>query len=124
VETRDLRRFVRFSEDAVTRDTVYETDHLWAQVLCFERNQSYGPVSDPGSDAILTIVAGEGVVLVGVGRKRLKQWETVLVPAGKEVSISNASIDPLVVMLVAAPPPSKTVPDEPDPAGNGHAPAE
>jgi mannose-6-phosphate isomerase-like protein (cupin superfamily) len=105
VESQDLRKFVEFDEDSVRRETVYETEHLWAQVLCFDRNQAYGPVSDPASDAVLTIVAGEAVVLVGAGRKRIRQWETALVPAGKELSLVNASADPLVVLLVAAPPP-------------------
>lgn len=112
VESQDLRRFVEFDEDAVHRATVHETEHLWAQVLCFERNQAYGPVSDAGSDAVLTIVAGEAVVLVGAGRKRIKQWETALVPAGKEISIVNASADPLVILLVAAPPPPPAPRDE------------
>jgi hypothetical protein len=38
-------------------------------------------------------------------RKRLTQWGAVLVPAGGEVTVRNSSIDPLVVMLTAAPPP-------------------
>ncbi len=114
MDSRDLRSFLQFSEDAVTRETVYETEHLWAQVLCFERNQSYGPVSDGASDAVLTIVAGEAVVLVGAARKRIKQWETALVPAGKELSISNASADPLVILLVAAPPPAPTATEATD----------
>jgi quercetin dioxygenase-like cupin family protein len=112
VESWDLRRYVEFDEDAVRKETVFETEHLFAQVLCFEVNQSHGPVSDPSSDAIVTIVAGEAVVLVGAGRKRLKQWEAALVPAKNELSISNASADPLVVLLVAAPPPAV-------PAGDG-----
>lgn len=110
MEAQDLRRFVQFSEEGVRRDTVFETERLWTQLLCFERNQSYGPVSDPGSDAVLTIVAGEAVVLVGSGRKRLKQWEAALIPAGKELSIANASAEPLVILLVAAPPPAPTAP--------------
>ena len=43
---------------------------------------------------------GSGFVVDG-RRKRLGQWSTVLVPAGSEVSISNASTEPLVLMLVA-----------------------
>lgn len=106
VDSRDLRAFVQFDESAVRRETVFETDRLWAQLLCFERNQNYGPVSDDEADAIVTIVAGEAVVLVGAGRKRIKQWETALVPAGKPLTIANASGDPLVVLLVTAPPPA------------------
>lgn len=105
MENRTLTRFVHFSPDGVRRETVFETDHLWTQILCFERNQSLGPVMDPDADAMFTVVAGEAVFVVDADRKRLKQWGAVLVPAGAEVTVSNASVEPLVVMLVAAPPP-------------------
>jgi len=105
VEHRSLKRFVHFSPGEVRRETVFETDHLWTQVLCFEDNQSLGPVMDQQSDAVFTIVAGEAVFLVDGARKRLGQWGTVLVPAGAEVSVTNASIEPLVVLLMTAPPP-------------------
>jgi mannose-6-phosphate isomerase-like protein (cupin superfamily) len=111
VEDRTLTRFVHFSPDGVHRETVFETEHLWTQMLCFERNQAIGPVMDPEADAMFTVVAGEGVFVVDADRKRLKQWGSVLVPAGSEVSVSNASIDPLVVLLVAAPPPAPRVGD-------------
>jgi mannose-6-phosphate isomerase-like protein (cupin superfamily) len=105
VESRTLTRFVHFSPDGVHRETVFETEHLWSQILCFERNQSLGPVMDPQADAMFTIVAGEAAFQVEGDRKRLKQWGSVLVPAGSEVTITNASVDPLVLLLVAAPPP-------------------
>jgi quercetin dioxygenase-like cupin family protein len=108
VESRTLTRFVHFSPDGVRRETVFETEHLWTQILCFEPNQSIGPVMDPEADAMFTVVAGEALFQVGGDRKRLKQWGAVMVPAGDEVSVSNASGDPLVVLLVAAPPPTPT----------------
>jgi len=106
MDSRNLKRFVHFSEEEVNRETVFETARLWTQVLCFERNQSMGPVMDKESDAVFTIVAGEAVFTVGGRRKRLDQWGTVLVPAGSEVSVTNASVDPLVVLVTAAPPPA------------------
>lgn len=105
MESRNLKRYVHFSPEDVRRETVFETEHLWTEVLCFERNQSVGPVSDDASDAVFTVIAGEGVFLVGGRRKRLEQWGTILVQAGEEVSVTNASAEPLVVVLVAAPPP-------------------
>jgi quercetin dioxygenase-like cupin family protein len=110
VENRTLTRFVHFSPDGVRRETVFETEHLWTQMLCFEPNQTLGPVMDPEADAMFTVVAGEAVFVVGGDRKRLKQWGAVLVEAGSEVAISNASVDPLVLLLVAAPPPVPRAP--------------
>jgi mannose-6-phosphate isomerase-like protein (cupin superfamily) len=107
VDAADLRDFVEFEEGSVLRKTVFETGRLWTQVLCVDRNRSYGPVTDPGADAVLTIMAGEAVFLVDKRRRRLKQWGAVLVPAGSEVVVTNASPEPLVVLMVVAPPPAE-----------------
>ncbi len=105
MKAKDLRDLVRFSEDGPRHEPVYESEHLWSEVVCLDRNQGLGPISDPDSDAICLVVAGAVAVQVDRGRKRLEQWETVLVPAGSQLVIKNASLDPAVVLLVAAPPP-------------------
>ena len=81
MEARDLRDSIRFDPEDVTRETLFETDRLWAEVTCLDRNQTLGPISDDESDAIFTVVAGEAVFVVDRKRQRLKQWRTVLVPA-------------------------------------------
>ena len=105
MDTADLREFIEFEEGEAVRTTVFETERLWAQTVCLDRNGSYGPVSDRDADALLTVLAGEAVFLVDKKRKRLKQWGAVLVPAAAELVITNASTEPLVVLMVVAPPP-------------------
>jgi quercetin dioxygenase-like cupin family protein len=105
VKSENLRNFVHFSPEKVTRTTVFETERVWSEVVCFDRNQAIGPVKDLDSDALFTILAGQAVFQVNGRRSRLEQWGTVLVPAGAEVTVTNASIDPLVVFVVATPPP-------------------
>jgi glyoxylate utilization-related uncharacterized protein len=105
VDAAELRDLVEFEEGSVVRRTVFESEQLWVQLLCLDRNGSFGPLSDPESDAVLTIVAGEAVFLVDRGRRRLKQWGTVLVPHGSQLVIRNASPDPLVILMTVAPPP-------------------
>jgi mannose-6-phosphate isomerase-like protein (cupin superfamily) len=105
VRSENLKDFVQFSPDEVSRRTVFETEHLWSQVVCLDRNQGMGPLKDESSDALFTILAGEAVVQVNGRRQRLNQWGAVLVPAGAEVTVKNSSVDPLVVFVVAAPPP-------------------
>lgn len=103
----DLREFIEFEEGEAVRKTVFETERLWAQTICLDRNGSYGPVSDRGADALLTILAGEAVFQIDKKRKRLKQWGSILVPTAAELVMTNASTEPLVVLMVIAPPPPR-----------------
>ena len=105
METRDLRDLVRFDEDGPRHETVFESEHLWSEVVNLDRNQSLGTIRDDDSDAIVLVVTGKVVVQVDRKRKRMEQWETALVPAGSELFITNATGDPAVVLLIAAPPP-------------------
>lgn len=106
VDTAQIQDLIRFSEDQPVREPLLHSERLWSQVICLTGTQSVGPIGDPGSDAILIVAAGEVAVQVDRGRKRLKQWGSVLVPAGAELSITNASPDPAVVLVVTAPPPA------------------
>jgi quercetin dioxygenase-like cupin family protein len=105
VDARDLRDLVRFDEEGPHHEDLFESDHLWSEVVCLDRNQSLGTVRDADSDALALIVTGRVVVQVDRGRKRLEQWETAFVPAGSELTLTNAGEDPSVVLLVVAPPP-------------------
>ena len=98
---------MRFDDDGPHHEPLFESEHLWSEVVCLERNQALGTISDRDSDALVLVVSGRVVVQVERRRKRLEQWETALVPAGTELTVTNATGDPAVVMLVAAPPPPK-----------------
>jgi quercetin dioxygenase-like cupin family protein len=106
VETKDLRDLVGFDPDEPARADVFESERLWSELVCLERNQRLGPLSDPDSDAVFLVVAGEVVVQVDGRRKRLQQWGVALAPEGADVSLTNASADPAVILVVAAPPPT------------------
>jgi redox-sensitive bicupin YhaK (pirin superfamily) len=120
MEAKDLRDLVHFDPDGPATHDVFETEHMWSQLICLERTQRVGPIGDPTSDALFVVVAGEVVIQVDRGRKRVQQWAAVLAPAGGEVTISNASLEPAVVLVTAAPPPAA----EPGASPNGSGPAE
>jgi redox-sensitive bicupin YhaK (pirin superfamily) len=107
VDAKDLRDLVRFDEDGPRHEELFESEHLWSEIVCVERNQAVGTIEDRDSDALVLVVTGRVIVQVNRGRKRLAQWETTLVRAGSELTITNATGDPAVVLLVAAPPPPK-----------------
>lgn len=106
MEQANLTDHVQFEESEAARSRIFESERLFSQLLCLSRNQSYGPAGDPSSDAMLTVLAGEAAFQIGKRRARLKQWGSVLVPAGADLTVKNASPDPLVVLMVTAPPPS------------------
>jgi quercetin dioxygenase-like cupin family protein len=106
VKTQDLRDLVHFSDEGALHHPLFETEHLWSEVLCLQAAQGVGPMTDVGSDAVVAVLSGEVAAQVDKGRARMKQWESVLVPAGSELTIRNASDEPSVVLLVLAPPPA------------------
>ena len=106
MKPRDLRDLVHFSDDEARHETLFESEHLWSEVICIQGSQGLGPMSDPASDAVLAVLSGEVAAQVDKDRSRMKQWESVLVPAGAQLTIRNASVDPAVLLLVAAPPPA------------------
>ena len=104
MQTRNLTDLIHFTDDAPRTEVLAETERLWSQVVCLQGAQD-GPVRDDGADGLLVVLAGEVATQVGKGRARMRQWETVTVPAGEELTIRNASPDPGVVLLVLFPPP-------------------
>jgi mannose-6-phosphate isomerase-like protein (cupin superfamily) len=106
MKTLDIRDLVHFSEDEPRRRTLVEGDRLWSEVVCLQGAQGIGPVRDEDSDGMLVVLSGRVATQVGKGRARMSQWETVVVPAGEELTVRNASDVPAVVLLVVAPPPS------------------
>ena len=109
VKPRDIRELVHFSDDEPRHQTLFESEHLWSEVICLQGTQGFGPMSDPVSDAILAVISGEVSTQVGKSRARMKQWDSVLVEAGVELTVRNASPDPAVLLVVAAPPPVPTL---------------
>ncbi len=106
MRSRSLKDLVHFDPDEVRRETLYETANLFSEVLCFDGKQHVGPMQDADSDAVFTVVAGEGRFNVGHRSRTLKQWGTVLVPANTEVTVINLHDEPLVLLMVASPPPA------------------
>lgn len=106
MDTRDIRDLVRFSDDGARHDTLFESERLWSEVVCLQGAQGLGPLADATSDGLLAVLSGEVAVQVDKGRARMKQWESVLVPAGSQLTIRNASAEPTVLLLVTAPPPA------------------
>jgi glyoxylate utilization-related uncharacterized protein len=106
VNSKDIRDLVRFTDQDPRREMLWETKHLWTEVVCLQGNQRIGPIGDPSSDAVCVVLAGVVAAQIGGSRARLGQWESVNVGAGESLTLANASEEPSVVLLVVAPPPT------------------
>jgi glyoxylate utilization-related uncharacterized protein len=106
MDVRDVRDLVSFSDEGPRHEPLFESDHLWSEVVCLQGAQGFGPITDPDSDAICLVLAGRIAVQVDRDRKRLSQWASLVVPKRSELTIRNASDEPAVILLVAAPPPT------------------
>jgi quercetin dioxygenase-like cupin family protein len=109
MKTKDIRDLVWFSDDEAKTDTLFESDHLWTQIVCLQKAQGIGPMSDASADAFITVLAGQVSAQAGKGRARMAQWESILVEAGTDVTLRNASDEPSVVLMVLAPPPASSI---------------
>ena len=105
MKTLDIRDLVHFSDDEPRRRTLLEGERLWSEVVCLQGSQGIGPLRDEDSDGLLVVLAGSVAAQVGKGRARMKQWETLEVPSGLDLTVRNASEEPAVLLLVVAPPP-------------------
>jgi glyoxylate utilization-related uncharacterized protein len=106
MRTRDLTDLVHFTEETPRTEVLAETERLWSQVICLQGNQGVGPMHDADADGMVVVLSGEVATQVGKGRARMRQWHTTVVPAGEELTIRNASVEPSVVLVILAPPPS------------------
>lgn len=105
MEPIDLRDLVAFDPEGPVHRTVLEGEHVWSELLCLEGSQGIGPIAEREADAMVVVVAGEVAVQIDRSRSRASQWTVVPVPAGSSLTIRNASPEPAVVLLIAAPPP-------------------
>ncbi|MDP9184673.1 MAG: hypothetical protein M3O29_03275 [Actinomycetota bacterium] len=106
METRTVTDLVYFDEEGARTEVLYETARLFSQVICLQEAQGVGPMSDAAADGLVVVLSGEVAAQVGKARARLRQWASVTVDAGEELTLRNASEEPSVVLLVLAPPPT------------------
>lgn len=107
MKTKNLTDLVRFDEEGPRTEVLHEMTHLWSQIVCLRDAQGLGPITDPDADGLVLVLAGEVAAQVGKARARLRQWHSLTVPAGEDLTLRNASPEPAVVLMVTAPPPAQ-----------------
>ena len=82
MESKDLRDLVRFAEDGPQHGTVFESAHLWSEVVCLERAQEVGADRGRGLGRPVRVARRPGRGPGRPGRRRLDQWGRSSSPPG------------------------------------------
>ncbi|MBI3988976.1 MAG: cupin domain-containing protein [candidate division NC10 bacterium] len=97
-------KVIRFSEEKLTKVSLFRTDRFMVDLYCLKPGQVQKPHVHEGIDKVYYIVEGEGSFSVGDEERILGRGEAVLASAGQEHGLRNPGPDPLVILVLMAPP--------------------
>ncbi len=101
--TPSYRQLVAFRSDRFNPVVLAENERVKIILACFEPGQ-FIPVHRPGVDLTLTVLEGEGVVMIGEREERVGPGSMAFVPAGEARGIKAETR--LVLLHVVSPPPT------------------
>ncbi|MFQ5521674.1 MAG: cupin domain-containing protein [Candidatus Methylomirabilia bacterium] len=100
-----VRDSVKFSQEKMVKVAVATTPRVQLDLYCLGPGQSQKAHTHADLDKIYYVVEGTGRLTVGGATETLGQGELLVAPAGVEHGLDNAGSDPLLVLVVVAPPP-------------------
>ena len=107
MRTVSLREPRKFSPDRMQKVGLFETDHCFSDLYCFEPGQVQQLHSHEGADKIYVVLEGKGTFTVDGERQELSPETAVLAPSGSQHGVENTSSDRLVLLVFMAPNPNK-----------------
>lgn len=96
----------RFSDEKMEKVGLFETDQFFFDLYCLGPGQSQKVHRHQGSDKIYYVLSGRALVYVGGEQEELAAGQAVLAPAGIEHGVSNATAEPLSLLVFMAPKPA------------------
>jgi quercetin dioxygenase-like cupin family protein len=100
-----VRDHVKVAADRMAKVSLSSTARTQLDLYCVAPGQSQTPHRHDGEDKIYYVVEGSGRFRVGDAEERLVAGEAVVAGAGVEHGLVNDSGEPLLVLVVVAPPP-------------------
>ena len=97
----------RFADDKMVKSSIFATDRMFYDLYCLLPGQAQKVHSHAGSDKVYLVVSGRARVTVGDEEGELGPEEAALCPAGVAHGIANSAAEPLTVLVVTTPPPTK-----------------
>jgi quercetin dioxygenase-like cupin family protein len=101
-----VRDLVKFAPEKMSKVAVASTARVQVDLYCLAPGQFQKAHTHADLDKIYYVLEGEGRFLLGGARETLRAGEAMVAPAGVEHGLQNAGSDPLLVLVVVAPPPT------------------
>ena len=100
-----VRDHVQLSADRMAKVALAGTERAQLDLYCVAPGQSQAAHTHDAQDKIYYVLEGAGRVSLGAVEERLEAGEALLAPAGVEHGLVNDGPEPLLVLVVVAPPP-------------------
>ena len=97
---------VNFSPEKMARISLATTGRLQLDLYCLAVGQSQKAHTHADLDKVYYVLEGTGRFTLGGQEEKLGPGEAVVAPAGVEHGLVNAGPEPLVALVVVAPPPT------------------
>ena len=101
-----VRDLVRFAPDKMAKVAVASTSRVQLDLYCVAPGQSQKAHTHADLDKIYYVLEGEGRFSLGETMETLRAGEILVAPTGVEHGLDNVGPDPLLVLVVVAPPPT------------------
>ena len=105
---RHIERLAEFDAGRMGKVSLASGGYLYAGLNCFLPGQEHAAHVHADQDKLYFVLSGSGDAQVGDETHEVSRGDLVLAPAGVPHGLKNTGLEPLVVMVVFAPPPRKS----------------
>ena len=101
-----VKDHAKLAADKMAKIALHATDRTLLDLYCVAPGQSQKAHSHPDQDKIYYVLEGAGRFSLGGRDERLSAGEALVAPAGIDHGLVNDGAEPLLVLVVVAPPPA------------------
>jgi mannose-6-phosphate isomerase-like protein (cupin superfamily) len=105
METYNVRRLIRFSDDKMQKIPLFDSAKYFCDLYCLKPGQDQRIHSHPESDKIYFVVQGKGTFEIAGEQQELGPDEIVIARAGEPHGVRNVASEDLVLLVFMTPRP-------------------
>ena len=96
---------IQFQPEKLTKIALGITGHFQLDLYCVAPGQAQKAHTHDAQDKVYYVLKGAGRFSLAAKEEKLGRGEALIAPAGVEHGLVNDGPDPLVILVVVAPPP-------------------